>query len=53
LIEIRRTSTYAKWLSNLRDPQAAHRVLTQIDKLVRGNPGHTRSLGQGVSELKN
>jgi len=52
LIEIRRTSTYAKWLSNLRDPQAVHRVLTQIDKLARGNPGHARSLGQGVSELK-
>ncbi len=52
LIEIRRTSTYEKWLSGLRDPQAVHRILTQIDKLARGNPGHARSVGEGVKELK-
>lgn len=40
------------WLSTLRDMQAKTAIRRRIDRFGAGNPGNTRSLRSGVSELK-
>lgn len=43
---------YSDWLSALRDVQAKIAIRRRIDRFAAGNPGNTRSLRDGVSELK-
>ena len=52
MIEVRQTEIFARWLANLRDGQARARINTRIRRLSIGNPGDTRSVGGGVSELR-
>ncbi|WP_366143474.1 type II toxin-antitoxin system RelE/ParE family toxin [Rhodoferax sp.] len=40
------------WLSTLRDLQAKTAIRRRIDRFGAGNPGSSRSLRSGVSELK-
>jgi putative addiction module killer protein len=40
------------WLSTLRDMQAKIAIRRRIDRFEDGNPGNTRALRNGVSELK-
>ena len=51
-MQIRRTSEFATWLSELRDRQGRAKILARIDRLEEGNPGKTRSVGAGVVEMK-
>ena len=41
----------ARWLDGLRDVRARARVLVRVERLVAGNPGDVRPVGEGVSEL--
>lgn len=50
MVEVRKTKVYATWLDNLRDTRA--RVLVRVERLVAGNPGDVRPIGEGVSELR-
>jgi putative addiction module killer protein len=43
---------FLKWLNDLRDRQARQRIQVRIARLRLGNFGQTRSLGEGVHELK-
>ena len=43
---------FNRWLSRLRDRRAVARILLRIDRLASGNPGDTRAVGSGVSELR-
>lgn len=43
---------FSDWLSTLRDMQAKTAIRRCIDRFGAGNPGSTRSLRNGVSELK-
>ena len=43
---------FTEWLSSLRDLQAKISIRRRIDRLAAGNPGSTRSLRDGVSEIK-
>ena len=52
MLEIRKTESYAKWIDNLRDLQARARVQVRIERLIAGNPGDARAVGEGVSELR-
>ncbi len=52
MLEVRRTETYARWLDGLRDVRARARVLVRVERLVAGNPGDVRTVGEGVSELR-
>ena len=52
MLEIRKTESYAQWIDNLRDVQARARVQIRIERLVAGNPGDVRAVGEGVSELR-
>lgn len=51
-IEIRQTERFSRWFDRLRDDQARARILVRIRRLALGNPGDTRSVGEGVSELR-
>jgi putative addiction module killer protein len=52
MIEIRKTAVFEAWFSALRDRQARARISIRIDRLALGNPGDTKSVGSGVSELR-
>jgi putative addiction module killer protein len=52
MIEVRQTEIFARWLANLRDDGARARINVRIRRLSIGNPGDTRSVGGGVSELR-
>ena len=52
MLEVRRTETYARWLDGLRDVCARARVLVRVERLIAGNPGDVRPVGEGVSELR-
>lgn len=52
MIEIRTTGVFDKWLRKLRDAQARSRILVRIDRLSLGNAGDTKSVGEGVSEMR-
>jgi putative addiction module killer protein len=52
VIEIRQTRTFARWFDRLDDDRARARILVRIRRLSLGNPGDTRPVGDGVSELR-
>ena len=47
-----RSDTFDRWLRKLKDRRAAARVLVRIDRLVGGNPGDVKPVGEGISELR-
>ena len=52
MIEIRKTTTFSKWIDDLRDIQARARIQARIERLAAGNPGDAEPVGEGVSELR-
>ena len=52
MIEIRKTTTFAKWLDGLADIRARARVLVRIERLASGNAGDVKPIGEGVSEMR-
>jgi putative addiction module killer protein len=50
--EIRRSTAFDAWLTNLNDSNARARVAARIDRLALGNPGDVKPVGSGVSELR-
>jgi putative addiction module killer protein len=52
MFEIRKTHTFVQWLDELQDIQARARVLARIKRLVEGNAGDVKPVGEGVSELR-
>ena len=49
---MRKTEVFARWLDGLCDSRARARVLARIERLVMGNPGDVRPVGEGVSEMR-
>lgn len=52
MIEIRKTEHFATWLDNLHDIRARARIMVRIERIVAGNPGDVKPVGEGVSELR-
>jgi len=52
MIEIRKTEVFAKWIDGLRDLRGRARIQARIERLVSGNPGDVKPVGEGVSELR-
>ena len=52
MVEIRKTTAFAKWLDGLRDIRARARVQARIERLAGGHAGDVRPVGEGVSELR-
>ncbi|RKY23881.1 MAG: type II toxin-antitoxin system RelE/ParE family toxin [Planctomycetota bacterium] len=52
MIEIRKTSTFSKWIDRLRDIRARARIQARIERLAVGHTGDAKPVGEGVSELR-
>ncbi|HEX7728009.1 MAG TPA: type II toxin-antitoxin system RelE/ParE family toxin [Terracidiphilus sp.] len=52
MVEVRQTEIFAKWLHGLRDRQAKRIILIRLERLALGNPGDTKPVGSGVTELR-
>lgn len=52
VMELRQTAVYRRWIEGLRDRQARARIDVRVDRLLRGNPGDVKPVGEGVSELR-
>ena len=52
MFEVRKTEEFARWLDGLRDIRARARVLVRIERIVAGNFGDSKPVGQGISELR-
>jgi hypothetical protein len=52
VIEIRKTTEFAKWIDGLKNFQARARIQARIERLRVGNPGDVKPIGSGVSELR-
>jgi putative addiction module killer protein len=52
MVELRQTREFAAWLDRLRDVNAVARIVARIRRMEMGNPGDTKSVGQGVFEMR-
>jgi len=52
MIEVRQTSEFKEWFEGLRDLRAKARVTDRVDRLGDGNPGDSKTVGQGVMEMR-
>ena len=43
---------FTEWLDTLRDVKARAKIRVSLDRLQLGNPGDSKSVGGGVSELR-
>jgi putative addiction module killer protein len=51
-VHVFQTETFRDWLLGLRDRKARLRIDDRIRRLASGNVGDTRSVGDGVQELR-
>ena len=49
---IKQTETFAKWRTTLKDLKAATAIRRRIDRVEFGNLGDTKSVGDGVFEMR-
>jgi putative addiction module killer protein len=52
MIEVSKTEIFAKWIDGLQDIRARARILARIERLASGNPGDSKPVGEGVSEMR-
>jgi putative addiction module killer protein len=52
MAEVRQTEEFAGWLHRLRDANAVARIVDRIRRMEMGNPGDSRSVGQGIREMR-
>lgn len=52
MIEVRQTAVFANWFKRLKDRSAKVRIQARIDRVEIGNLGDTKSVGDGVYELR-
>ena len=52
MVQILETEVYARWFRRLKDRQARVRIDSRIRRMSLGNPGDTRPVGEGVSEIR-
>jgi probable addiction module antidote protein len=51
MVEVRQTEEFSGWLHRLRDADAVARIVGRMRRMEMGNPGDTRSVGQGILEI--
>lgn len=51
-IQILQTEDFRDWLNGLRDRKARLRIDDRLKRLAGGNAGDTKSVGEGVRELR-
>ena len=45
-MELHETEVYLSWLGNLRDGRARDRIVSRVQRLLMGNPGDVRPVGE-------
>ncbi len=51
-VEVKYTSTFGKWIDALADVQGKVKILARIGRLQGRNPGDTKPVGDGISEMR-
>ncbi len=52
MAKILRTAEFDNWLDNLKDRLAKSSVQARMDRLMQGNAGDVKPVGEGVSEMR-
>ncbi len=52
MYEIIESETFKRWRQGLKDAQGKARIQARIRRLSLGNPGDSKALGNGISELR-
>jgi putative addiction module killer protein len=52
MIELRETTEFSKWLSELKDRRARDRIQVRLARLALGLAGDVEPVAEGVSELR-
>ncbi len=52
MLELIKSATFDRWLSELRVIRAAARIQVRLDRLAAGNPCDVRPVGDGISEMR-
>ena len=52
MYEVKQTATFSAWLAKLKDNVAKVSILRRIVRLENGNLGDSKSVGEGVFELR-
>jgi putative addiction module killer protein len=52
VFEILQSETFLRWRSGLKDRMMLARINARVRRLADGNPGDTKLLREGVSELR-
>lgn len=49
---IQKTDTFDQWLFDLKDVRSKAKILARLKRVVQGNLGDHKSVGDGVSEMR-
>jgi len=52
MYEVRMTDEFKAWFEKKLDVQAKARISVRIDRIILGNLGDSKAVGDGVSELR-
>lgn len=52
MFEVRSTTEFDKWIYRLADDIGRAKIYARIQRIAEGNPGDTRPVGEGVSEMR-
>jgi putative addiction module killer protein len=52
MIDVLMTTTFKKWLKNLKNPIAKVKIQARIKRVEMGNFGDIKPIGYGLSELR-
>lgn len=52
MIDVRETPVFTRWMAKLRDQKAVANIARRIERMANGNPGDSKSVGAGVSEMR-
>jgi putative addiction module killer protein len=52
MVEVRETEEFSGWLHRLRDANAVARIVSRIRRVEMGHPDDTKSVGQGILEMR-
>jgi putative addiction module killer protein len=52
VFQLLRTEVFDQWLSSLADQRAVAKIASRVERLVHGNPGDVKPVGEGVSEMR-
>lgn len=52
MVELIKSASFDRWLTDLRDLRAAARIQVRLDRLATGHAGDVRPVGEGISEMR-